>query len=55
MLDIAKSEVTPPAADEPKMKSIMRMTQRECKNILTFKGKARQKASYSKMLLSGNL
>ena len=31
------------------MKSIMRMTQRECKNILTFKGKARQrKASYSK-------
>ena len=49
MLDIAKSEVTPPAADEPKMKSIMRMTQRKCKNVLTFKGKARQrKASYSK-------
>lgn len=49
MLDIAKSEVTPPAADEPKMKSIMRMTQSKCKKVLAFKGKARQrKAQYSK-------
>jgi len=49
MLDISKSEVKPPAADEPKMKSIMRNTCAESKKMLTFKGKARQrKASYSK-------
>ena len=44
MLDISKSEVKPPAAVEPKLKSIMRNTCGKCKEILTFKGKKRQRS-----------